>query len=523
MNDTFLTILNLSITASIVVVAVLLLRLGMKKAPKWISAALWVFVGLRLIFPFAVESHFSIIPSIDTFSIQSTPSAESFKVHTGVNAINSAVNDHIVSSGTSGAIVDVVDVLAVLWLAGAAVLLIYGIISYILLYIRVRTAIPLKDNIYQSENVKSPFVLGFIKPRIFVPFSLDETTLEHVASHEKAHIKRGDHFVKPFAYVLLCLHWFNPLIWLSYILLCRDIEVACDEKVIKGLTFSERKNYALALLTCKVKNTTTAVCPVAFGEVSVKSRIKNTLSYKKPALWVIIAAVAVSVVASGCLLTNPKAEPYSEETIINDKTHISNESALAQQNLGVVDGVAAVEFTTEADVERAETSTKSTEAELEHSDESQGEFGYDYIYDESFTVHSFDEYYAEVIVPQIEAEIMRKRYETLKKETYNHSDACQCSNCDELREAGIYPPLVVEEPTEAIVTEPTQDYTEGAEYYYYEYDDSAESEYTELPPLVATKPAYISPYEGYDSDYDFGISADNKAHTPTFPVIQWAP
>ena len=173
MNDTFLTILNLSITASIVVVAVLLLRLGMKKAPKWISAALWVFVGLRLIFTFAVERHISIIPSIDTFSIQSTPSAESFKVHTGVNAINSAVNDHIVGSGTSGAIVDVVDVLAVLWLAGAAVLLIYGIISYILLYIRVRTAIPLKDNIYQSENVKSPFVLGFIKPRIFVPFNLD--------------------------------------------------------------------------------------------------------------------------------------------------------------------------------------------------------------------------------------------------------------------------------------------------------------------------------------------------------------
>ncbi len=523
MNDVFLTILNLSITASVVVVAVLLLRLGMEKAPKWISAALWAFVGARLIFPFAVESRISIIPSIDTFSVQSAPSAESFKVHTGVNVINSAVNEHITSSGGAAVIIDAIDVLSVLWLAGAAGLILYGLISYILLYIRVRTAIPFKDNIYQSEKVRSPFVLGFIRPRIFVPFNLDETTLEYVLSHEKAHLKRGDHLVKPLAYVLLCMHWFNPFIWLSYILLCRDIEVACDEKVIKELTFAERKNYALALLNCKVKNITVAVCPVAFGEVSVKARINNTLSYKKPALWVIIAAVAVAIIASGCLLTNPKAESYSIETVINEETAVSDESASVLGNSDIIDGVASVEGNAQADVDKTKTFTEAAETEPVYTDEAQGEYIDDNTFEEPITIQSFDEYYAEVILPQIEAEIMQKRYETLKKDTYNHSDACQCSNCDELRAAGIYPPIAVVEPTEATVTETPEDYTEGAEYYYYEYDDSAEQEYEELPPLVVTRPAYTSPYEGYTSEYDSGISTENKVHTPAFPVIQWAP
>lgn len=314
MIDAFLTILKLSITASLVAVVVMLLRVGMKKAPKWISVALWAFVGARLIFPFALQSPFSLIPSIDTVTTNHSQTSGTIQVHSDIGLVNYAVNEHIAPTENTASAIGYLDVISALWLAGIIAFLLYGIISYLFVYRKVRTAIPLKDNIYQSENILSPFVIGFFKPRIIVPFNLDEETLHNVIMHENAHLKRKDHIVKPFAYLLVCIHWFNPIIWLSYILLCRDIEVACDEKVIKKLTFSERKNYAMALLNCKVKNTTVAVCPVAFGEVSVKSRIKNTLNYKKPAMGIVIAAVVLTIVASGCLLTNPKAESYIIQT-----------------------------------------------------------------------------------------------------------------------------------------------------------------------------------------------------------------
>lgn len=314
MIEAFLTVLKLSITASLVAVAVMVLRLGMKKAPKWISAALWAFVGARLVFPFALQSPFSLIPSIDTVTTNHSQTSGTIQVHSDIGLVNYAVNEHIVPTKSTASAIGYLDVISALWLAGIVAFLLYGIISYLFVYRKVRTAVPLRDNIYQSENIQSPFVIGFFKPRIIVPFNLDEETLHNVIMHENAHLKRKDHIIKPFAYLLLCFHWFNPIIWLSYILLCRDIEVACDEKVIKNLTFSERKKYAMALLNCKVKNTTVAVCPVAFGEVSVKYRIKNTLNYKKPAMGIVVAAVVLTIVASGCLLTNPKAESYIIQT-----------------------------------------------------------------------------------------------------------------------------------------------------------------------------------------------------------------
>ena len=447
MIEAFLSILKLSITASLVAVVVMLLRLGMKKAPKWISAALWAFVGARLVFPFALQSPFSLIPSIDTVTTTYGHSAGTIQIHSDIGLVNYAVNEHIAPNKNITATISALDVISVVWIVGFVVFLLYGIISYLCVYRKVCTAIPMTGNIYQSENIQSPFVIGFFKPRIIVPFNLDEETLHNVIMHENAHLKRKDHIVKPFAYLLVCFHWFNPVIWLSYILLCRDIEVACDEKVIKKLSFSERKNYALALLNCKVKNTTVAVCPVAFGEVNVKSRIKNTLYYKKPAMGIIVAAIVVAVIASGCLLTNPKAESYiiqtsppvenvyPTEVVTEPATEKSTEEVLAQ-------------ITTSALLTEVATTEKATEAET------QAEYIYEYYQEEVYEepdyyeeetevkpIISFEEYWQQKQEEEMQ-KLEESRIQRLLSSTSNHSDTCPCSDCDVLRDKGYYPLLV---------------------------------------------------------------------------------
>lgn len=401
MTSFFSSILNISFTATIVALAVILLRFLFKKAPRWISCLLWGLVGLRLAVPFSIESEFSLIPNIDMAAVTppALPNAESYKVYTGITILNDAFNRNITSLPEPQKAVEVMDILAIVWISVAALLIIYGIVSYIMMYLRVSTAIPLKKNIYQSENVKSPFVLGFIKPKIYVPFNLTGKTLKYVLAHEEAHIKRKDHIVKPFAFLLLCFHWFNPLMWLSYILLCRDIEVACDEKVIKSYSINKRKNYAFALLRCKVKNTTVAVCPVAFGEVSVKSRIKNTLSYKKPAMWVVVGACVVSIIASGCLLTNPKAEEYYVETTIK----VSNESDANNQSVTLAEQPVTesiIESSIPTETTESTTATPPTEVQTEPETEVYEEYyeedyysEEDYYYEEEY--YSEDDYYYE--------------------------------------------------------------------------------------------------------------------------------
>ncbi len=439
MNQIFLEVINLSITASLVAVVVLLLRLVFKKAPKWISAALWVFVGLRLIMPFSLESNLSVLPHVD---ISSAPKVSSdVIVHSPTGSINYVLDNSLTSSQSVNHNLSALDVFAVLWAVGVVAFLLYGIISYLAVYKKVRTAIPLMGNIYQSENVKSPFVLGFIKPRIVVPFNLESETLHNVILHENAHLKRKDHLVKPFAYLLLCMHWFNPLMWLSYILLCRDIEVACDEKVIKTLSFAERKTYAMALLECKVKNTTVAVCPVAFGEVSVKARIKNTLSYKKPGLWVVILAISASIIASGCLLTNPKAETATIEE------NPAVEEATIPMTEPFEETVPSTVLPTQKETEiKTEPTTQEITEVYTYEEEYYEE---DYITDTEvpFTLRSINDVVKEYADQQFE-ESLQEYYSRLKSETSNHTDDCQCPSCKRLRDAGIYPPLYNIEPPE---------------------------------------------------------------------------
>lgn len=329
MNELFLKIINMSISASWLVLAVLILRFVLKKSPKWVNVLLWGIVAVRLICPLSLESALSLIPSAETIPLDigmdTTPT-----INSGINAINNAVNPIISQSNTpmAGASVNplqiTIGIFEYIWIFGMIVLALYTAISYWHLHRKVDTAVRYKDNIFQSENVSSPFVLGIIKPRIYLPFNMNGQDLEHVVAHEQAHIRRKDHWWKPLGFLLLTIHWFNPLMWLAYVLLCRDIELACDEKVIKELGNEQRADYTQALVACSVNRRMIAACPLAFGEAGVKERVKSVMNYKKPAFWIVVIAVIACIVVAVCFLTNP--------IIIGDHFVLTNTDGPANTN-----------------------------------------------------------------------------------------------------------------------------------------------------------------------------------------------
>lgn len=310
MNELFLKIVNMSISASWLVLVVLILRFVLKKAPKWVNILLWGIVAIRLICPFSFESALSLIPSAETFP-EKVISGPSFDVQTGITPVDNRINDYLGDRYFEGVTVpanngnNIMTILTIVWTIGILLLVAYTVISYWRLRRKVDTAVRYKDNIFQSENVKSPFVLGIIKPRIYLPFNMNGQDLEHVVAHEQAHIHRKDHWWKPFGFLLLTIHWFNPLVCLAYVLLCRDIELACDERVIKELGNEQRADYTQALVACSVNRRMIAACPLAFGEVGVKDRVKSVMNYKKPAFWGVVLAVIVCVFVAVCFLTNP--------------------------------------------------------------------------------------------------------------------------------------------------------------------------------------------------------------------------
>ena len=313
MDDVFLKLVNLSISASWLILAVLVLRVVLKKAPKWVMPLLWGVVALRLVCLFSIESALSLIPSAETIpseivtetrepvlyeqatlDIVTNPTLPSAaEVHVGVSRQQAQVDFNIYS---------------VLWLAGMAALLVHALVSAGKLKRKLATAILLRDNIYESEFVDSPFVFGVVKPNIYLPMHMDEGTAAYVIAHERAHLARRDHWWKVLGYLVLALHWFNPLVWVAYILFCRDIELACDEKVVKGLDGAARADYSQALLSCAAPKRAVAACPLAFGEGNIKTRVKSALHYKKPAFWVAAAAVLAVVIVAVCFLTNPRSE-----------------------------------------------------------------------------------------------------------------------------------------------------------------------------------------------------------------------
>ena len=321
MNEFFLKIINMSISASWLIFAVLILRLVLKKAPKWVNVLLWGIVAIRLICPFSFESALSLIPSAETFP-KKIISGPSFDVQSGITPVDNRINDYLGDRYFEGVTVPanngntIMTILTIVWTIGILLLVAYTVISYWRLHREIDTAVRYKDNIFQSENVSSLFVLGLIKPRIYLPFKLDGQDMEHVVAHEQAHIRRKDHWWKPLGFLLLTIHWFNPLMWLAYVLLCRDIELACDEKVIKGLSNEQRADYTQALVACSVNRRMIAACPLTFGEVGVKERVKSVMNYKKPAFWVIIIAVIVCVGVAVCFLTNPKQDRYTLRIVV---------------------------------------------------------------------------------------------------------------------------------------------------------------------------------------------------------------
>lgn len=314
MAAVFLKLLNLSISASWLVLAVLVLRLISKRSPKWMNVLLWGIVALRLVLPFSIESALSLIPSAETVSPAVVQFAPAPTITSGVSVIDNAVNPSLsehfsaVPTASVNPLYVWTEIAGWVWLIGLGAMLLYALVSYLRLRRRVSVSLPVQDHIYLCDAISSPFILGVVKPHIYLPSGLDEVQRQNVLAHEQAHLARRDHWWKPLGFALLAVYWFNPVLWLAYALLCRDIELACDERVIRTMDESAVKTYSTVLLACSMPRKAVITCPLAFGEVGVKERVKNALRYKKPAFWVVAASVAVCVVVAVCFLTNPPTD-----------------------------------------------------------------------------------------------------------------------------------------------------------------------------------------------------------------------
>ena len=317
MTRIFSTLLHMSIGGAWMILAVLLLRLLLKRAPKWVNCVLWGLVGLRLVCPFVPESSFSLMPQW----LQYRPSGQTAAISAQTPA-NAGNLTQVVMDGAGGGMAgipagagvgntdysmeQILSAAAIIWLIGLVALLVYALFSYLRVQRQVQEAIWLKDDLWICDEVKSPFILGLLRPRIYLSSSMEEAQLPYVIAHEQAHLRRGDQWWKPLGFLILALHWCNPFVWVAYILFCRDLELACDESAVRDLTLEERKSYSYALLSCSMQRRLVTVCPLAFGEVGVKKRVKEILNYKKPKFWILLAAVVVCGIVAVCFLTDPK-------------------------------------------------------------------------------------------------------------------------------------------------------------------------------------------------------------------------
>ena len=317
MASLFLKLVNMSLSAGWLVLAVLAVRLLFKRAPKWLHCLLWGLVAVRLVCPVTVESVLSLIPSAEPIppTFITSPSPE---VDTGLPELDAMLNPGLAGSLTTPPenSVNTSQVLAfaatVLWVVGMVCMAVYALVSTLRLRYRVRESMPLEAGVRVCDGIPSPFILGVFRPRIYLPPGLSGEQTAYVLAHERAHLKRCDHLWKPLGWLLLTVYWFNPLLWVAYVFLCRDIEQACDEKVVRDMAVEGRKAYSAALLACSAPRRLISACPLAFGESGVKQRIKSVLHYKKPAFWLIVAAAVACVAVAVCFLTNPPSAKVDE-------------------------------------------------------------------------------------------------------------------------------------------------------------------------------------------------------------------
>lgn len=329
MGDIFINLLNMSITAGWLILAVLGIRFLFRKIPKWVICLLWGVVAIRLIFPFSIESEFSLLPSAEPIKSSAVVGGEVMpyipSVDSNLDIVENTVNPILAETFAYKETESIAplqvftEAAGNVWLCGMIGLLIFAVISVFRLRLCVREAVRYKANIYICDAVKSPFILGIIKPKIYLSSALSGEKKDYIIAHEKVHLSRCDHLWKPFGYLLLCIYWFNPLCWIAYMMLCRDIELACDEKVIKNMSFEAKKEYSRVLLSCATQRRPVSVCPLAFGEVGVRERVKSVLNYKKPTFWITMLAIVVCVIVAICFLTNPLAEDAESENDIYEK------------------------------------------------------------------------------------------------------------------------------------------------------------------------------------------------------------
>ena len=325
MGDIFLKLFNMSITAGWLILAVICIRLLFRKMPKWVNCMLWGAAAIRLICPYSIESRFGILPS--TEPIKSSTVVEgnvqnyipSIDSHLTIveNTINPMLAENFAyNESNSVAPLQIVTYAAgLVWCCGMVLFIIYTIYSAVKLHKLVREAVCVRDHVYICDAVKSPFIWGIVRPKIYLSSALSVRETDYILAHESAHLKRKDHWWKVLGYLLLCIYWFNPLCWMAYSLLCKDIELACDEKVAKDMTLHEKKEYSNVLLSCARQRSLIMLCPLAFGEIGVKERVKSVLNYKKPTLWIMIATAAILVILVVCFLTNPTREYQIRITI----------------------------------------------------------------------------------------------------------------------------------------------------------------------------------------------------------------
>ena len=335
MTKVFLTLLNVGIAAGWLILAVLILRFLLRKAPKWTICLLWALVALRLVFPFSIESVFSLIPSAQTVSIEIERMEEPV-IHTGIHYVDDRVNPVITEQmapkmeESVNPMQVVTFVASIVWIIGLALFQTYTFVSYVELKRKVRIAVPMQryapelfeqaewkayKKVYVCDNIKSSFILGIVNPKVYLPAGMEDGAYRNILQHEQTHLKRGDQFWKPLGYLLMSVYWFQPLCWVAYTFFCKDIELACDERATRDMKKEEKASYCQTLLSCSTNRRILAACPVAFGEVGVKERVKHVFNYKKPTFWIILAACAACIVVAVCFLTNPKSENDAAEGI----------------------------------------------------------------------------------------------------------------------------------------------------------------------------------------------------------------
>lgn len=323
-------LLNMSLTASIAIVCVLLLRLFLKKAPKVISYALWAVVLFRLLCPVSIESGLSLFGLMDTPTTNTTSGTSSIEyvpeniVHAEfpevaipVPGVSETINNRL-PQGEEQLVADPleapVSIGTYIWLAGVLAMAVYSIVSYMRLHRKLLISSPLEKNIYLADEITTPFVMGLIRPRIYLPSDTGEQQLSYIILHEQHHIKRGDHIIKALAFFALSIHWFNPLVWVAFIYANKDMEMSCDEAVVKKMGAGILADYTASLLSLATGKTIIAGMPLAFGEGDTKGRIRNLANWRKPAFWVVLVAIIVCSALGIGLLTNPEKKEVSEQS-----------------------------------------------------------------------------------------------------------------------------------------------------------------------------------------------------------------